>query len=108
MTVFNRCVAELGGCENTSLQDLLDLNGPPLSLRPQALELDEPFLPLKHALESGKALEIQYQSAGGTVSFRRITPVSIVRFRDTAMIEAYCHLRGDKRNFRLDRILAIR
>jgi DNA polymerase-3 subunit epsilon len=108
MALFNRCVAELGGWANPSLREILDLNGPPLSLRPQELDLDEPFLPLKQALETGEALEIQYRSAGGTVSVRRITPVSIARFRDTAMIEAYCHLRGDKRNFRLDRILAIR
>lgn len=108
MAIFNRCVEELGGWSKASIRNLMNLNGPALSFHAREIDLDEPFLPLKISLENGKALEIQYQSAGGTVSVRRITPVSIARFRNTAMIEAYCHLRKDKRNFRLDRILAVR
>ncbi len=108
MGLFNRCVAEMGGPEKTTIEDILDLNGPPLSLCSGEIVLDEPFLPIKRALEKGDELEIRYQSAGGTVSIRKITPLSIGLFRGTAIIEAFCHLRKDKRNFRLDRILEIR
>lgn len=108
MGLFNRCVDEMGGQELTTLEDVLLLNGPALNLCSGEIVLDEPFLPIKRALEKGDELEIRYQSAGGTVSIRKITPLSIGPFRGTAMIEAFCHLRNDKRNFRLDRILEIR
>lgn len=108
MGLFNRCVDELGGQDRTTLEDILLLNGPALNLCSGDIELKEPFHPLKKALENGAKVRIRYKSAGGTVSVRQITPLSIGPFRGTAMIEAFCHLRKDKRNFRLDRILEIR
>ena len=108
MGLFNRCMAEMGGPQRTTIEEILNLNGPPLSLCSREIVLDEPFHPLKKALEKGDEVEIRYQNARGTVSVRRITPLSIGLFRGTAMIEAFCHLRKDKRNFRLDRILEIR
>ena len=79
-----------------------------MSLCSGEVVIEESFLPIKRALEKGDELEIRYQSAGGTISVRKITPLSIGLFRGTAMNEAFCHLRKDKRNFRLDRILEIR
>jgi len=108
MGVFNRCVAKMGGWKRATMEQILALNGPALSLCSREIVLDEPFHPLKVALEKGIDLEIRYQTAGGSVSVRRITPLSIGPFRGTAMIEAFCHLRKEKRNFRLDRILEIR
>ena len=108
MRLFNRCVDEMGGPEQTTMAEVLKLNGPALNLCSGEIELDEPFQPLKKAIENGDKVQIRYQSAGGTVSVRKITPVSIGLFRGTAMIEAFCHLRNDKRNFRLDRIMEIR
>jgi DNA polymerase-3 subunit epsilon len=108
MGLFNRCVAEMGGPERATIKEILELNGPPLSLCSGEIVLDEPFHPLKRALEKGNELEIRYQNARGAVSTRTITPLSIGTFRGTAMIEAFCHLCNDKRNFRLDRILEIR
>jgi DNA polymerase III subunit epsilon len=108
MGVFSRCVMELGGWNRTTLEDILSMNGPALSLSAGEILLGEPFYPLKEALAKGADLEIRYQAAGGSISVRKITPLSIGLFRGTAMIEAFCHLRKDKRNFRLDRILEIR
>jgi len=39
---------------------------------------------------------------------RQITPLSVGLVRGITMIEAFCELRHDKRNFRLDRILEIK
>jgi DNA polymerase III subunit epsilon len=108
MGIFNQCVAKMGGWSRITLEDILSLNGPALSLSAGEILLGEPFYPLKEALAKGADLEIRYQSAGGSISVRKITPLSIGLFRGTAMIEAFCHLRKDKRNFRLDRILEIR
>jgi DNA polymerase-3 subunit epsilon len=108
MELFNRCVDEMGRPEQTTIEDILDLNGPPLSLCSGEIMIEEPFLPVKRALEKGDELEIRYQNARGTISIRKITPLSIGLFRGTAMIEAFCHFCNDKRNFRMDRILEIR
>jgi len=108
MGIFGRCVAEMGGWKRTTLEEILSLNGPALSLSAGEIALDKPYYPLKEAIVKGADLEIRYQATGGSVSVRRITPLSIGLFRGTAMVEAFCHLRKDKRNFRLDRILEIR
>ena len=108
MGVFNRCIKEMGGWKKITMEEILALNGPALSLRPADVMLDEPFYPLKEALEKGIDLEIRYQAASGSISVRKITPISVGLFRGTVMVEAFCHLRKDKRNFRLDRILEIR
>jgi len=108
MRLFNRCVAEMGGPGRVTLQDMLEANGPPLSLSSGDMILDESYQPLKAALETGDEVSIVYRDARGTMSDRTITPLSIGLSRGTAMIEAFCHLRQDKRNFRLDRIIEIR
>ena len=108
MGIFKRCVAEMGGPGRVTLRDMLEVNGPSLSLSSGDMILDESYQPLKAALESGNEVEIMYRDARGAISDRTITPLSIGIFRGTAMIEAFCHLRQDKRNFRLDRIIEIR
>jgi len=108
MGIFNRCVAEMGGPGQVTLKDILDLNGPSISLSSGDMILDESYQPLKAALENGDEISILYRDARGTMSDRAITPLSIGTFRGTAMIEAFCHLRQGKRNFRLDRIVEIR
>ena len=59
-------------------------------------------------MESGSSVEIVYQDAWGTTTIRQITPLSLGVGRRVAILEAFCHFRQDKRNFRLDRIIEIR
>ncbi len=105
--IFFKCLDEMGNPDQLTLEDVLAVNGPALSFNMSEIIFDEPFLPLKDALESGNPVEIVYQDAGGSVTNRQITPFAVGLFRGTVMIEAFCHLRQDKRNFRLDRILEI-
>ena len=105
--IFFKCLDEMGNPDQLTLADVLAVNGPALSFNMGEITFDELFLPLKDALESGNPVEIVYQDAGGSVTNRQITPLAVGFFRGTVMIEAFCHLRQDKRNFRLDRILEI-
>ena len=98
----------MGDPDQLTLQDILDVNGPGLDFDPGEITLDEAFLPLKEAMESGTSLEIVYQDATGAITVRQITPLTMGLGRNTAMLEAFCHIRQDTRNFRLDRILEIR
>ena len=108
MEISHLCVGEMGGRDQVTMAEILALNGPSVSLCTGEIVLDEPSQPLQAALENGDTLEITYRDAQGALSVRTITPLSLGVFRGAAMIEAFCHLRQDKRNFRLDRIVEIR
>lgn len=108
MEIFLQCINEMGDPDQLTLQDILDVNGHSIDFEPGEIVLDEAFLPLKEAMESGNAIEIVYQDARGTITTRQVTPLSLGYGRSAAILEAFCHVRQDKRNFRLDRILEIR
>jgi DNA polymerase III subunit epsilon len=108
MKILNRCIAEMGGPEPVSMAEILELNGPSVSLCTDRVTLDEPYGRLQMALENGDAIDISYRDARGDLSVRTITPLSLGAFRGAVMMEAFCHLRKGKRNFRLDRIVEIR
>ncbi|HBF43285.1 MAG TPA: hypothetical protein DDW42_06575 [Desulfobacteraceae bacterium] len=108
MKIFQECVDEMGGPDLVTLQDMLKVNGPPMTLESGAVFVEEQFLPIKKAIKEGDDLEIVYQDSRGAVSVRKITPLAMGVYRGTAMIEAFCHLRHGKRNFRLDRIIEIK
>lgn len=108
MSIFLKCLDQMGGIDQLTMEDILAVNGPALDFNPAEITLDEAFSPLKEALESGSSVEIVYQDAWGTTTTRQITPLSLGVGRGVAILEAFCHFRQDKRNFRLDRIIEIR
>jgi len=108
MKILNRCVVEMGGLERASLSEILEMNGPSVSLCTGGVVLDASYRPLQAAIENGHEMEITYRDARGALSARTITPLSLGVFRGAVMMEAFCHLRKGKRNFRLDRIVEIR
>jgi predicted DNA-binding transcriptional regulator YafY len=69
--------------------------------------LDLPPL-LQEALTSKKRLFIRYVDKQGTETGRWITPKQVLALNDYIYVSALCHLRGEDRSFRLDRISEIR
>jgi predicted DNA-binding transcriptional regulator YafY len=59
-------------------------------------------------MRDGGQVEISYLSGKGERTLRRITPLSLVRLGPSLAVEAFCHLRGEKRTFRLSSIEEIR
>jgi DNA polymerase-3 subunit epsilon len=108
MEIFCKCIEEMGGPDQFTLEDVLEINGPSLDFNTGEIIFDEPFQPLKEALESGNSVEIVYQDSRGSTTTREITPLAVGLSRGRVIIEAFCHLRRDKRNFRIDRIIEIR
>jgi predicted DNA-binding transcriptional regulator YafY len=53
-------------------------------------------------------VEIRYQSGRGEATERRIAPLEILIAHGKPAVEAFCHLRGEKRTFYLERIEDIR
>ncbi len=108
MEILIKCLTELGGPDRLTMTDVLAVNGPALLLSTGEVTFEGPFKALQEALDSGNSIEIVYQDARGAVTNRQITPLSVGLVRGITMIEAFCSLRRDKRNFRLDRILEIK
>ena len=86
------------------LNEIVYIYTPPLAA-PAALDL--PPL-LQEALTSKKRLFICYVDKKGSETERWITPKQILALNDYIYVSAHCHLRGEDRSFRLDRISGIR
>ncbi len=87
-----------------ALQDSLVLNHVQLGVRSVP---NTWITTLSLAAYEGKCLDITYRSADGSFTQRVIDPYGLVLHARTYYVPAYCHLREDKRVFRLDRVQAI-
>lgn len=56
------------------------------------------------AIETGAAIEIEYTKSDGTTSVRRLSEVQFSDEYGKAYIDAFCHLRNERRSFKIDRI----
>jgi DNA polymerase-3 subunit epsilon len=61
--------------------------------------------PIAEALAAGGRLSIRYLSAQQDETVREVEPLEIIPQGDYLYLRAFCHLRGDERTFRLDRIV---
>ena len=62
---------------------------------------------LRHAVTERRFADLDYQDGGGKLTNRRVRPFGIFFWGDTWTLGAWCELRNDFRNFRLDRIEAL-
>ena len=73
---------------------------------------DEKLSIIKAAIKDKKILEITYLKANDEKSKRRLSPITAgqMEYKDKSYLgmEAFCHLRKEKRVFRVDRILDIK
>ncbi len=70
-------------------------------------DIPDLYNPLKDALTNSKKISITYKRHNGEVLDREITPFGFLRVKNKLYVEAFCHLRGEKRNFKLTKILNI-
>lgn len=62
---------------------------------------------VEDCLQSGRVLEIEYQSRGGEKTYRKIEPHVLVFKQNVWYVYAFCRKQRDFRLFRLGRILAL-
>ena len=60
------------------------------------------------AIRGGRRLYITYLDKEGQQTERWVTPLQVLGISDYLYLRGYCHLRKSERNFRMDRILAMR
>jgi len=88
------------------------LTGFQYSLSEREMPTDEKISIIREAIERGQTLEIVYLKRSDEKSKRVIHPISVGEMyygdRRFTGLRAYCNMRNDERNFRIDRILKIR
>jgi predicted DNA-binding transcriptional regulator YafY len=104
--------AALGKIATASPDDLRDRIGD-TGLYPVRTHWDgrdsEPLLAVvRGAIREEKCVEIDYADEMGATTSREIWPVALAYYEEKQIIGAWCVLRQDFRNFRIDRIAAAR
>ena len=60
---------------------------------------------LNKSIKEKKRLDISYQSYNSQITSRQISPVKKFKYQGEHYLQAYCHLRSDERNFKIDSIM---
>lgn len=63
---------------------------------------------IRAAIRDSRKLYIAYTDEGGRRTNRAIWPIAMAYYVDVTLVGAWCELRGDYRNFRVERITASR
>ncbi|MGD1276482.1 MAG: exonuclease domain-containing protein [Tepidisphaeraceae bacterium] len=106
LEVFDRLLQPMGGWR-TCLCDALREQGGPMGLVPPAPRQQILPLELEEALELGCPVIMEYLDAHNRRTQRVVQPLNIRRFGDELLLIAHCHLRNDRRTFKLQRIVQL-
>jgi DNA polymerase III epsilon subunit family exonuclease len=105
--VFSRLIEPVGSW-GMSLCDCLREQGGPIGLMPASK--NESLLPLEleEALEQRRAVLMEYLDANQRRTQRVIDPIQILRRGGELILLAHCHLRNDRRTFKVERIVQLK
>lgn len=104
--VFERLMEPVGGW-NVCLCDAIREQGGSMGLVPLAARESLLPLELEEALEQRCAVMMEYLDARTKRTRRVIEPLQVRRFNGELTLVAHCHLRNDRRTFKLDRIVQL-
>lgn len=104
--VFELLLAPVGGW-NICLCDAMKEQGGPMSLQPAAPRENILPLELQEALDHRRPVLMEYLDANQMRTQRVIDPLQIRRQGNDLVLIAHCHLRADRRNFKVDRIVQL-
>jgi DNA polymerase III epsilon subunit family exonuclease len=105
--VFEKLLAPVNGWA-TCLCDAMREQGGPMGLLPATPRESVLPLELEEALEQRRPVLMDYLDARKMRTQRIIEPLQIRRRGDEMILIAHCHLRGDQRTFKVDRIVELK
>jgi predicted DNA-binding transcriptional regulator YafY len=104
--------AALGKIATASPDDLRDRIGEtglfPVRTHWQGRDSEPLLAVVRAAIRAEKAVEIDYADETGRTTSREIWPIALAYYEEKQIIGAWCVLREDFRNFRIDRIATAR
>ena len=103
---FERLMQPVGGW-NICLCDAIREQGGPMGLLPVSPRESLLPLELEEALEQKKPVRMEYLDAHQSRTERVIGPLHVRRFNGELLLVAHCHLRGEQRTFKLERIVKL-
>ena len=104
--VFEKLMEPVGGWD-VCLCDAIREQGGPMGLMPVSARESLLPLELEEALEQRCAVMMEYLDARQNRTHRVIEPLTIRRSGGELIMVAYCHMRQDRRTFKLDRIVQL-
>jgi DNA polymerase III epsilon subunit family exonuclease len=104
--VFELLLAAIGGW-GICLCDILKDQGGPMSIAPASARQSLLPLPLEEALEHRRPVLMEYLDANQMRTQRIVNPIELRRTAGELVLIAHCHLRNDRRNFKLERIVQL-
>jgi predicted DNA-binding transcriptional regulator YafY len=99
-------MAPVGGWE-ICLCDAIAQQGGPMGLLPASPRESLLPLELQEALEQRGEVLMEYVDGRDKRTERIISPLQVRKFRGELQLVAHCHMRGDRRNFKLERIVRL-
>jgi DNA polymerase III epsilon subunit family exonuclease len=102
--VFERLLEPVGGWD-LWLCDAIAHQGGPMGLLPASPRESLLPLELQEALEQRGQVMMEYVDGGDRRTQRVIEPLQIRRFKGELTLVAHCHLRNDRRTFKVERIV---
>jgi len=103
--VFEKLLEPLGGW-NVSLCDAFVQQGGAIQIRNCVAQSVLP-LELEEAMESGRPVMMEYLDALGARTQRMVQPLHIRRSGGELILVAHCHLRNERRTFKIERIVRL-
>ena len=104
--VFEKLMETVGGW-SACLCDAIREQGGPMGLLPVSTRESLLPLELEEALEQRKPVQMEYLDTRQFRTYRTIQPLQIRRSNGELILIAHCHLRGDQRTFKLERIVRL-
>lgn len=104
--VFEKLMEPVGGW-GTCLCDAIREQGGPMGLLPATPRESLLPLELEEALEQRKPVRMVYLDARESRTERVIQPMHVRRSGGELMLVAHCHLRGEQRTFKIERIVQL-
>ena len=104
--VFELLLVSVGGW-NICLCDVLKEQGGPMGLMPASPRENPLPFELQEALDQRRPVLMEYLDANQMRTHRVIDPIQIRRAAGELILIAHCHLRNDRRNFKLERIVRL-
>lgn len=106
--IFRHCVQRLPQQEQTTLDHLLEMVPKIRTAFYLSAHQAEPYEPYRtriiEAISQQQDLVIVYRNVKHHETERRVSPILLGGYGENSYLEAFCHLRQDQRQFRLDRI----
>jgi hypothetical protein len=105
--VFEKLMEPAGGWE-MCLCDAIAQQGGPMGLLPASPRESLLPLALQEALEQRAKVLMEYVDGDEQRTERIIEPLQVRKYKGELQLVAHCHLRNERRNFKLDRIVELK